>query len=261
MNKAKRGFKYIYGPVSSWRLGRSLGIDLLSAKDKVCSFDCLYCQLGRTKAYTSKRKVYVPTKKIVEEIQALPKVNIDYLTFSGRGEPTLAKNLGQVIRQVKRLRQEPVAVLTNASLLEDKRVRKELLDADLVAAKLDADSQQTFDIINRPAKKVRFFSILKGLEKFSKAYRGKLVLQIMFIKKNKGLAKNIAKLAQVIGVDEIHLCTASRPSAAKPLSLRELAQIKRHFPGIKTRSPDEVKRKRVRPLSVKDTWLRRGKAV
>ncbi len=86
MNK----YKYIYGPVFSWRLGRSLGIDPISKEKKICTFDCLYCQLGKTDRLTNIRSMFVPTVEIIKEIRKIPPLKIDYLTFSGRGEPTLA---------------------------------------------------------------------------------------------------------------------------------------------------------------------------
>ncbi len=93
MQEIKKDFKYIYGPISSWRLGRSLGIDPLSQKEKICTFDCIYCQLGRTKKYTKQRKIFSPERKLMKEINSLPEIDIDYITFPGRGEPTLAKNI------------------------------------------------------------------------------------------------------------------------------------------------------------------------
>ena len=104
----KQKFKYIYGPVSSWRLGRSLGVDPLSQKNKICTFDCIYCQVGRAKPSQVQRKIYVPTKDIIQEIKNLPKIKADYITFSGKGEPTLAKNLGILIKQIKKIRKAEV---------------------------------------------------------------------------------------------------------------------------------------------------------
>ncbi|MBZ9577914.1 radical SAM protein [Patescibacteria group bacterium] len=257
----KNNFKYIYGPVPSWRLGSSLGIDLLSTKKKVCTFDCIYCQLGKTKGFATKRKLYVPTEKVIEEIKRLPDVRIDYITFSGRGEPTLAVNLGETIRAIKKIRKEPVAVLTNSTLLCRKDVRKELSLADLVAVKLDADSARSLKLINRPAKRITFSSILKAIKQFRKEFRGKLALQVMFVQKNKGIAKEIAKLAKSIQPDEIQICTPTRPSPVKPLSRRAILEIKRHFRGMKVISFDEARRKKVRPISAKGTMLRRGKIL
>ena len=155
---------FVYGPVSSWRLGASLGVDLLSREEKICSFDCLYCQLGQTDVHTTERKVYVPTEALLEEISALPpELQIDFITFSGRGEPTLAANLGTAIEAVKKVRREPVAILTNASLVDRKEVRAEMARADLVVAKLDACSDELLRLINRPAAGIVFDEILDGL--------------------------------------------------------------------------------------------------
>ena len=257
----KRNFRYIYGPVPSWRLGSSLGIDLLSQKEKVCSFDCIYCQIGRTKSYTIKRKLYVPTKEVVSEIKALPRVHIDYITFSGRGEPTLATNLGMTIKAIKRLRKEPIAVLTNSSLLYRQDVRQELALADLVVLKLDAGSQKSLRLINHPAKKIKFSAILKGIKRFRKVYRGKLALQLMFMPQNKDQAKNIAKLARQIQANEIQLNTPLRPSLVRPLSRKAISVIKGYFRGMNVISLYDVKPKLVRPISTKDTMIRRGKKV
>ena len=147
-------FRYIYGPVSSWRLGSSLGIDVLSAKEKACSFDCLYCQIGRTAVKTKKRKIYAPTKDVIKEISNLPPdLKIDYITFSGTGEPTLASNLGELIKKIKGLRREKIAVITNSSLMNNKAVREELALADFVIAKLDAPNEEMFEKIIHPLSK------------------------------------------------------------------------------------------------------------
>lgn len=233
-------FKYIYGPVSSWRLGSSLGIDLLSGKIKLCSFDCIYCQLGKTGVETVKRRLYVPTDKVIEEIKRLSDIHPDYITFSGRGEPTLAINLGKTIKAIKKLRQEPIAVLTNSSLLYRKDVRRELLLADLVIAKLDVSSQELLEKINQPASKIRLSTILDGLKQFRKEYRGKLALQIMFTENNREIAKDIARLAKDLHPDQIQLCTPIRPSRVKPLSRGAMLRIKRHFRGMKVISVDTL---------------------
>ena len=257
----KKKFKYIYGPVSSWRLGSSLGIDLLSGKEKICTFYCIYCQLGKTKVYTTQRKLYVSTEKVIEEIKMLPDLHIDYITFSGYGESTLAANLGEAIKAIKKLRKEPVAVLTNSTLLYRKDVRKELFLADLVVVKLDVDSARSLKIINRPAKSIGFSDLLRGVRQFRKEFRGKLALQVMFVEKNKGIAGEIARLAKSIQPDEIQICTPTRPSPVKALSRSALLEIKRHFRGMKVISLYEAKRKKVRPISTRDTMLRRGKVL
>ncbi|UCB57244.1 MAG: radical SAM protein [Candidatus Omnitrophota bacterium] len=258
---AVKKFKYIYGPVPSWRLGESLGIDLLSGKNKPCSFDCIYCQLGKTYPRTLKRKLYVPTEKIIEEIKALPDIHIDYITFSGRGEATLASNLGEAIKALRRLRREPIAVLTNACLLNDKKVREELALADLVALKLDAPSQGLLNSINQPARRVKFAAILEGIKEFRKEYRGKLALQIMFVRGNASFAEDIAKLARDIRPDEVQINTPRRRSPVKPLSRSAILKIKKAFSGMNVISVYDAKHKKTRPLSAKDTRRRRGKTL
>ena len=258
--KQKR-FKYIYGPVPSWRLGSSLGVDLLCAQEKYCSFDCIYCQLGKTTVHTARRGLYVSTKKVVEEIRRLPKVKIDYITFSGRGEPTLALNLGKTIKEVKKLRKEAVAVLTNGTLLHMKEVRKALALADFVVVKLDADAQKMLELVNLPTRKIKFSNIIKGIKQFRKEYRGRLALQIMFVKENKETARNIASLAQHIQPDEVQINTPKRASPVKPLPRKTIFAIKRYFREMKVVSVYDAKKKKVKPISAKATLIRRGKNI
>ena len=185
----KKDYKYIYGPVPSWRLGSSLGIDPISDKDKICTFDCIYCQLGKTYKFTAERKVYIPADKIIDEINSLPEIKIDYITFSGAGEPTLAANLGKMIESVRLLRKEKIAVITNSSLMNRPDVRNDLMLSDFVLAKLDSCSQKTLDLINRPMKQITFNSILDGIKQFKLSYKGKFALQIMFVEKNEKYAE------------------------------------------------------------------------
>jgi len=255
----RKNYKYIYGPVPSWRLGSSLGVDPISGEKKICSFDCVYCQLGKTGVRTAKRRTFVPTERIIEEIKSLPPLKIDYITFSGRGEPTLAGNLGEMIAGVKKIREEPVAVLTNASLMDRKDVRQDLSGADLVVAKLDAPSEEIFKKINRPVKGITLSKVVRGIKKFSKIHRGKLALQIMFTPGNRENAKELARMARQIGADEVQLNTPLRPCPVKPLSRNEMSKIEKYFRGLNVVSVYGSMRKKVIPVSRKDTLRRRGK--
>ncbi|MFH1563037.1 MAG: radical SAM protein [Nitrospirota bacterium] len=250
--------KYIYGPVSSWRLGSSLGIDLLSQKKRICTFDCIYCQLGRERDYEIERKVYVPTREVIEELERLPQTGIDYITLSGRGEPTLAQNLGEAIKAIKVIRKEPVAVLTNASLIIKDEIRKELSLADFVSVKLDASSRESYELINKPAPGIKFEAIINGIKQFRKEYRGRFGLQIMFIGQNKANATELAKLAFEINPDEVQLNTPLRPCETKPLFKEEISLIEGYFKGLNVVSVYDGKHKDVRPISLKDTSKRRG---
>jgi len=252
-------FKYLYGPVSSWRIGSSLGIDLLSQKEKICSFNCIYCQLGKTVVSDMTRLVYIEQEEVIKELNFLSEMDIDYITFSGCGEPTLAKNLGEVIKAVKKIRHEPVAVLTNSSLMNRQDVRDDLCHADLVVAKLDASSQESLALVNRPCLGIEFEAIVEGIKEFKKQFQGKLALQIMFVKENMKYAEDIARIAEGIDSDEIQINTPLRPCAVKPLGIEELSQIKNLFRGPNVTSVYESRKKSVRPISDADTLKRRGK--
>lgn len=255
----KTRYRYIYGPVSSWRLGASLGIDPVSRNEKICTFDCVYCQVGQTTVLSDKREVFVLTEKIIEEIRSLPPLKIDYITFSGRGEPTLAKNLGEIIRRIRDVRKEKIAVITNASLVDRKDVQEDLALADLVMLKLDACSEDAFLRINRPMPSVKFDKSLQGMKKFRSGYKGKLALQIMFVEENKDCAPEMARLAKDINTDEVQINTPLRPCCKRSLAKEELDAIKGHFQGMKVFSVYEGTRKKVEPVSKDDTLKRRGK--
>jgi len=255
----KKDLKYIYGPVPSWRLGSSLGIDPISDREKICTFDCVYCQLGRTYNFAFQRKIFVPVNEIIDEINSLPYIEIDYITFSGRGEPTLAKNLGEMVKAIRKIRKEKIAVITNSSLMYMDDVIEDLLLADFVLAKLDAYSEKSLEIVNRPIKQITFNAILDGIKKFRSKYGGKLALQIMFIKENQNNAKEISEIAKEINPDEIQINTPLRPCNSKPLSKKEIDKIKGYFKDMNTISVYDGKIKKVEPISTEDTLKRRGK--
>jgi len=257
----KSEFKYIYGPVSSWRLGRSLGIDPISQRTKQCVFDCIYCQVGRALPCSMRRKIFVPTKSIISEIRQLPKkTKIDYLTFSGSGEPTLAKNLGELIEEVKKIRKEPVAVITNSSLLGKKDVREDLLKADFVMAKLDASSQELLKIVNNPVKSIIFSDLISDLKHLRRVYKKILALQIMFVQENIDQAGSIARIAGQIKADKIFINTPLRPSKCRPLSAIQMREIKKVFlnQGLETISVFDKARKKTFPINIAATLRRRG---
>ncbi len=252
-------YRYIYGPVYSWRLGVSLGIDAISQKDKICNFDCRYCQLGKTTIFSNTRKIYIKETDLINEIKRLPSLNIDYITFSGRGEPTLAKNLGTLIKAIKSIRPEKIAIITNSTLLGQKDVIKDLSNVDLVVAKLDAFDQESLENINQPMNGITFKEIITGLIKFRSRYAHKLALQIMFIKDNIKHADKLAALAEDIKPDVIQINTPLRKSPVKPLSRKELDEIKKYFCSFNIISVYDVHKKEIKPISTKNTLIRRGK--
>lgn len=253
-------FKYIYGPVSSWRLGRSLGVDPLSQKEKVCTFDCTYCQIGETMFFNSGRKNFVSTEAVLKEIASLPKnMKMDYITFSGNGEPTLAGNLGKMIKGIRRLRKEKIAVITNASLINKSDVQDDLSLADFVLLKLDANAEDLFMDINKPDPGMRFGDIVKGIKKFKDMYGGRLALQIMLIGRNKPYAKEIAKMAVKLGIKEVQLNTPLRECHEKPLSKPEMDVIKKYFKGMKIDYVYSAGKKQVNPMNRDDSEKRHGR--
>jgi len=253
--------KTVYGPVPSKRLGRSLGIDPVCRKNKTCSFDCVYCQLGKTQHKSFELKKFVESTELEKELkEALKKAKADVVTFSGSGEPTLAKNLDELVHVVREATNLPVAVLTNSSLFYLKEVRKTLSKFDVVVAKLDAPDQELFLEINNPAKEIKFGETLESIKKMRKEFSGKkFALQCMFIENNKANAREIAALAKEINPDEIQIDTPLRPSPVKPLKKEELNSIKQEFKGLNAVSIYEIEKPMVEVLDLKETLLRRPK--
>ena len=169
----KKNCANLYGPVPSRRLGFSLGIDFIPFK--TCSLDCIYCQLGHVPDKIVTRKDYIPAAEILSQIKEKidSGVRIDYITFSGSGEPTLNAEIGNLIRGIKQLTKIPVAVLTNSTLLQHTEVRTALSAADLIVPSLDAVTQDVFEKINRPHPSLQISDILSGLKIFCRNSRGK----------------------------------------------------------------------------------------
>jgi len=248
----------IYGPVPSWRLGRTLGIDLLSTQGKTCSFDCVYCQLGETIHPLAERREFVTIPKLVSELGRVKGIPADYATFSGLGEPTLASNLGQAIEIVKSVLRLPVAVLTNSSLMPIEDVRQELTRADVVVAKLDAPNEEVFHTINRPVIGYSLEEILQGIIRFRSEFRGKLALQVMFIEANKEDASEMARIAEQLSPDEVQLNTPLRPCAVKPLPPEDINTIRQAFSMFRNvMTVYEASRPEVAPFNLEETRRRR----
>jgi wyosine [tRNA(Phe)-imidazoG37] synthetase (radical SAM superfamily) len=210
----------------------SLGVDLVPKK--VCSLNCVYCEVGPTTKLTTQRMEYIPYKKIATELSdyfnssPLP----DYITFSGYGEPTLNSDIGKIIQFIKETRPGiPVAVLTNGTLLSKTEVRKELLHADLVLPSLDAATQEVFEKINVPASELNVGDHIQGLANFRKEFSGKIWLEIFIIPGYNDSASELTELRKAIlkiKPDRIQLNTLDRPGRAEdlqPASIEKLNQI------------------------------------
>ncbi len=248
----------IYGPVPSWRLGRSLGIDMLSTEGNTCSFDCIYCQLGKTVRPLVKRREFVTLVELAKELEKVKDVPADYATFSGIGEPTLASNLGKAIDTVKSTLKLPVAVLTNSSFIPREDVRRDLALADVVVAKVDAPDEARFQAINRPFCRYTLDEIIQGIRRFRAEYNGKLALQMMFVEANRDCAPEMARIARELSPDEAQIDTPLRPCAVKPLSPEVLAAIRDEFSGFeRVVTVYEAEKPAVTPLNMDETLKRR----
>ncbi|MDY6987857.1 MAG: radical SAM protein [Thermodesulfobacteriota bacterium] len=223
--------RFLYGPVPSRRLGRSLGLDLVPYK--VCSYDCIYCQLGRTKTKTVERKPYNPIGEILDQLyETLEKgVHADYISLAGSGEPTLNSDMGPLIHDIKKHTDIPVAVLTNGSLLGDSRVQESIMEADVVLPSLDAYDQRGFETINRPHPDISFKTMAQGLVDFRKVYSGEIWLEVFILENVNATETDAAHFRQWIErVDpqKVHVNTAVRPSAephAQKVSQEKMARF------------------------------------
>lgn len=206
----------IYGPVPSRRLGFSLGVDLVPYK--VCSYNCIYCQIGTTPETTIERKPYISSEIILSQLFDRLKDGIkpDYITLGGSGEPTLNSEISDIIKVIKSKVDIPVAVLTNGSLLMNEDVRKDLSDADVILPSFDACDERTFLNINRPHTSLVFKKIANGLIEFRQIYPGEIWLEIFIVKGVNDTESTIKKYKQwtdKFAPDKIHLNTAVRPTA------------------------------------------------
>lgn len=225
--------KYTFGPVPSRRLGLSLGVDVIPRK--LCSLDCVYCEVGVTDKRGLARKEYFPAHEILAEVQEVIKEypNLDHITISGSGEPTLNSKIGDIIRGIKAITKTPVAVLTNGTLLDNPEVRKELMDADIVSPSLDAVTAKVFEEVDRPNPKLKIDSIVEGIKAFRKEYRGKMWIEILFVQGINDHDDEVYKMRQVldeIQPERIHLNTVVRPPAysfAKPTSEMRMKEIQK----------------------------------
>lgn len=206
----------IYGPVPSRRLGFSLGVDLVPYK--ICSYDCIYCQLGATPETTVRRERYIPSETILTQLEVRLKEGVrpDFITLGGSGEPTLNSDIEKIIKGVKSLTDIPVAVLTNGSLLSDEQVRREIRDADALLPSLDACDEALFEKVNRPHSDIIFGAMAEGLVSLREEYAGKIWLEIFLaagVNADESLIRKFKTWTDRIRPDKIHLNTAVRPTA------------------------------------------------
>lgn len=228
---------YIYGPVPSRRLGLSLGVDIVPMK--VCTLDCIYCQLGRTTEKSTTRREFVDIDAVVAEVKSrlAEGVRADYVTIGGSGEPTLNSRLGDLIDGLHRVTDVPVAVLTNGTLFYREDVRAECAKADVVIPSLDAGDAAAFEAVNRPAGDISIEKLVSGLAAFRDEFAGQIWLEVFIVPGVNTNPEQVRKMKELIGrmrPDKVQLNTAVRPPAEKsvePASYETLAAIAREMGG------------------------------
>lgn len=212
----QKEYKYLFGPVPSRRLGRSLGVDLTPFK--TCTLDCIFCQLGRTTKKTIRRAVYAPLTPIKSDLAAWLKAGgkADYITLAGSGEPTLHTGFGEIPRFVHERSGIPVALLSNGTLFWKPEVRQAAQQADLVKLSLSAWNQNSFEQINRPHHSLDFKKIVEGYKMFRDIFQGRLWIEVFLVWGTNSTQHDVEKIARIVSAiapDEIHLNTAVRPPA------------------------------------------------
>jgi len=252
----------VYGPIDSWRLKRSLGVDLISQEGRVCTFDCIYCQIKRCQEITSQRRDFVEVQEVRDElVEALERIGdcVDYLTLSGMGEPTLAANLDEAIDMLGRVSDKPRAILTNGSLLHLEEVRRALRKLDYVIISLDSADERSFEDVNRPHEDIRFDDMIEGFRTFGENFDGTFAVEVMIVQENKALAEQIAELIRDLKVDEVQINTPLRPAVVEPLSEEDLREMKKYFEETGVKMVYEAKRTDTPDLD-EDEIIRRGRS-
>lgn len=208
-------YKHLFGPVPSRRLGVSLGIDLIPFK--TCTLNCVYCECGRTTNLTVERKEYAPTDEVIDELgeHLKSRPDLDFITFSGSGEPTLHSRIGEIINFLKQnYPQYKVAVLTNGSLFHLGELRGEVKNADLIMPSLDAASENVFKKINRPHGSLSCQKIISGLAELRREYPRKIWLETFIVpglNDTKSELQLLKEAIQKINPDKVQLNTLDRP--------------------------------------------------
>lgn len=207
--------KYVFGPVPSRRMGRSLGISPIPKK--TCNYSCVYCQLGRTNKMTNKREEYFLLEDILSEFDSHhDEDSYDVITIVGEGEPTLYSRLGELIVEIKKRSKKPVAVITNGALLYDKNVRSELMNADIVLPSLDSYNEEMFKRIDRPYGRIKFDEVWEGLVDFTNEYKGQIYMEIMLMNGVNDDEKSLLEFKKLLGqikYDRLYINTPVRPPA------------------------------------------------
>ncbi|MHC4386895.1 MAG: radical SAM protein [Planctomycetota bacterium] len=207
-------YQYLFGPVPSRRLGRSLGVDIVPLK--TCTQNCIYCQLGKDALQTLDRKEYAPIDAVLKELKTkiASGLEADFITISGSGEPTLHSDLGRLISDIRAVTEIQVAVITNGTLLSRPDVRADCCKADVVLPSLDAGDTETFQKMNHPHPDLDFEQFVDGLIRLRSEYAGQIWLEVFFCEGVNTTIQAISNLKtriEQIRPDKIQVNTSVRP--------------------------------------------------
>ncbi len=228
---------YSFGPVPSRRFGRSLGVNPLPRK--TCNYSCIYCQLGRTPKLQTERKVFYPADEVVESVRkAVERADgaVDYITFMGDGEPTLAANLGEMAEGVRTFWDGKMALITNGSLFHDEGVRRDASHFDVVSPTVSAGDERTYRRMHRPPRSLRFEKVVEGLRLLKEEQPGEVWAELMLVGGvNDSLTSllSIRRTLKEIAPDRLYVAVPTRPPAEDwvlPPTKESLRQVFDIFP-------------------------------
>ena len=223
----------LYGPIRSWRFGRSLGVDPLAGREKRCPLSCIYCQYGPTRRPTTRRQTFVPAQRLRAELEQLGQVSADWVTFAGLGEPTLAANLAELLEIVRAQLPQPALLLTGGALLPNADVLRQIQGFDAIVVKLDAPDQDLYRRINRPGPGTCGWpAIVASIRRLRQAFAGRLILEMMFVEPNQHAAPEMAALARSLEPDEVQLNTPLQPALGGPISAAQMRAVEDAFAGV-----------------------------
>jgi wyosine [tRNA(Phe)-imidazoG37] synthetase (radical SAM superfamily) len=208
--------QYVFGPILSRRLGKSLGVDVFP--EKICNYDCIYCELGRSTKRCPAAGDCLPVETVVEAVKERLReiAQPDHITLYGPGEPTLHNGIGEIIAGIRKISKGPVVLLTNGSLFWMEEIRRAVLAADLIIPSLDAGGEDTFHAVNRPTGDVTFEKMVEGLVALRRDFRGPIWLEVFLVD---GLTtgedeiRRIKQYVDLVKPERIQLNTVDRPAA------------------------------------------------
>lgn len=227
-------YKYLFGPVPSRRLGKSLGIDIVNPK--TCNMNCVFCECGLTEEFIKERKSYIDLELMKKEVlHALENIEFDCITLSGSGEPTLNKDLKEIINWLKKVTNKKIVLITNSGLLWKKELRKEIKNLDIILPTINTVYNSTFKKINRAYEELNIFEIKQGLKALGKEFKGEILLEIFIIEGVNDTQKELDGLADFLNsirYSKIQLNTLDRVGTekwVKPASRKALEKIKNYL--------------------------------